>query len=65
LAQPAVANTPSRQSGFVEVAWTSSQVIEVCFTDGTLIKVPANQLDALAVTLKTLRAAGQEGRAHD
>jgi hypothetical protein len=64
-ARPTVAETPNSQSGFVEVAWTSSQVIEVYFTDGTLLKVPANQPDALAVTLKTLRAAGQERHAHD
>jgi hypothetical protein len=54
----------SAGSGFVQVAWTPSQAIEVCFVDGTVLKLPV-QLDALALTLQALRAAASEGRARD
>lgn len=58
------AETRSTGSGFVQVAWAPSQVIEVCFADGTVLKLPV-QLDALAVTLQSLRTPGSEGRVHD
>lgn len=58
------AKTRSNRSGFVQVAWSPSQVIEVFFADGTVLKLPV-QLDALAVTLQSLRTPDSEGHVHD
>lgn len=53
------------RGGFVQVPVTSSSAIEVRFADGTLLKLPANHLDALTVTLRTLQATQREGDDHD
>jgi hypothetical protein len=59
------AGARNSRRGFVEVAWTPSQAIEVCFVDGTVLRLPAHPLDALALTLKTLHVSRSEDHAHD
>ena len=57
-----VASGQSPRGGFVRVplAWESS--IEVCFADGTVVRVPGEHL---AVTLTTLKASQLEGARDD
>ena len=52
----------SLAGGFVQVRLASSPAIEVCFTDGTTARVPAEHLSA---TLKVLRTSQSGGAFND
>ena len=56
---------PSPRGGFVQFPLVVESMIEVRFADGTLLKMPAENLAALAVTVKTLRDSQSEGVADD
>ena len=56
---------PSPRGGFVQFPLVVESMIEVRFSDGTLLKMPADNLAALAVTVKTLQASRWEGVAND
>jgi hypothetical protein len=47
--------------GFIHVPLPVSATIQIRFVDGTLVSLPRGDLDALATTLRTLRAAQQQG----
>ena len=49
------------RGGFVQFPLSVDTPIEVRFADGTKVHLPAENLAALAVTLKTLQASQREG----
>lgn len=49
------------RGGFVQFPLVVDAPIEVRFADGTKVNLPAENLAALAVTLKTIQAAQREG----
>jgi hypothetical protein len=53
------------RGGFVQFPLVVESTIEVRFGDGTLLRLPAENLAALAVTVRTLRASLAEGGADD
>lgn len=55
----------SPRGGFVQFPLTVESTIDVRFADGTIVNVPAGNLAALTVTLKTLQASQLEGAADD
>jgi len=73
VSQPTVVSKPQKQGqqgasrgqsprgGFVQFPLTVDAKIEIRFADGTKVNLPAENLAALAVTLKTLQAAQREG----
>jgi len=61
--QPRVSRGPSPRGGFVQLPLIVDATIEIRFPDGTKVNPPAENLAALAVTLKTLQAAQREGAA--
>ena len=56
------ANGQPLPSGFVQVPLSINSAIEVCFADGTTVRVPAEHLSA---TLKLLKASQPEGVTDD
>ena len=63
--QQRLSHGPSPQAGFVPFPLTVQSTIDIRFADGTIVNVPAENLAALAVTLKTLQAWQLEGDADD
>jgi len=57
-----VPNARPRRGGFVQVPLAVNSVIEVCFVDGTKVRVPAEHL---AATLKVLKVSQSEGASDD
>ena len=55
----------SPRGGFVQFPLSVEATIDVRFADGTIVNVPAGNLAALTVTLKTLQASQLEGAADD
>jgi hypothetical protein len=56
---------PSPRGGFVRFPLVAESMLEVRFADGTLLRMPSENLAALAVTLRTLHASQLEGVADD
>lgn len=56
---------PAPGGGFVQFPLVVESMIEVRFADGTLLRMPAENLAALTVTLRTLQASRLEGVADD
>ena len=58
------ANGSTRAGGFVQVPLPVNSRFEVRFVDGTLLSLPAGNLEALTTTLGVLQAAQPEGGSH-
>jgi hypothetical protein len=62
--QKRASHRPTPRGGFVQFPLAVDAPIEVRFADGTKVNLPAENLAALAVTLKTLQASQREGVAN-
>jgi len=63
--RPRASHGPSPRGGFVPFPLTVEPTIDVRFADGTIVNLPAENLSALAMAVKTLQASQLQGAADD